>query len=219
MKLHKLCLIGMGLISSCSNGQTKQNQDLFAVLPAPAANEKIATFAGGCFWALSEGMSELKGVDTVIAGYAGGTVKNPTYEQVCTGTTGHTESVDVYYNPAVISYAELAEAFFYAHDPTTLNRQGPDTGTDYRSVAFYRTPQEKEIIEKVILKVNQSHHYPNKIVTQVVPFKIFYPAENYHQNYYRLNQDNQYIRNVSMPKVLKLRKSMYKFLKPEFQRN
>jgi len=149
--------------------------------------------------------------------YAGGTVKNPSYEQVCTKTTGHAETVQVYYNPEVISYATLAEAFFYAHDPTTVDRQGPDEGPDYRSVAFYRSPEEKQVLEQVIAKVNKEHHYPNLIVTQVVPFKVIYPAENYHQGYFRLHGDNPYIEHVSLPKVLKLRKAMNSQLKPEFR--
>jgi peptide-methionine (S)-S-oxide reductase len=159
----------------------------------------------------------LKGVNKVVAGYAGGTVKNPSYEEVCTKKTGHAESVQVYYNPAVISYATLAEAFFYAHDPTTIDRQGPDEGPDYRSIAFYRSPEEKKTLEEVIAKVNRSHHYNDPIVTHVEPFKIIYPAENYHQGYYRLHRDEPYIQEVSVPKVMKLRKAMGDQLKPEFQ--
>jgi len=144
------------------------------------------------------------------------TTKNPSYEDVCTRSTGHAESVQVYYNPTIISFATLAESFFYAHDPTTLNRQGADEGTDYRSIAFYRSPDEKKTLEQVIAKVNQGHHYKDPIVTQVLPFKVLYPAENYHQGYYRLHMDNPYIQNVSVPKVMKLRKVMNSQLKPEF---
>lgn len=217
MKTYKLWFLGLILIGSCTNAQNKKNQNAFATLPEPEANEKLATFAGGCFWALAEGMSELKGVNKVVAGYAGGTVKNPTYEDVCSDNTGHAESVEVYYDPTVISYAQLAKAFFYAHDPTTLNRQGPDEGEDYRSVAFYRNPEEKKVLEEVIAKVNASHHYEAKIVTQVVPFKVIYPAENYHQDYYKLNPNNGYIQSVSRPKVMKLRKNMNTLIKPEFK--
>lgn len=217
MKRYKLWLAGLIFLGSCTNAQTKINQNQFAVLPAVKKNEKVATFAGGCFWAIAEGMSELKGVNHVIAGYAGGTVKNPTYEDVCSDNTGHAESVEVYYDPKVISYGQLAEAFFYAHDPTTLNRQGPDEGRNYRSVAFYRNPDEKQILNQVIAKVNASHHYVDHIVTQVVPFRVIYPAEVYHQNYYKLNPDNGYIQSVSMPKVLKLRKNMSALIKPEFK--
>ena len=185
-------------------------------LPAKKSNEKVATFAGGCFWALSEAMSELKGVTKVVSGYAAGTTKNPTYEEVCTRTTGHAETVQVYYDSTVIDFATLAKAFFYAHDPTTLNRQGPDEGTDYRSIAFYRSNEEKAILEKVIASVNQSHHYKNPIVTERLPFKVFYKAENYHQGYYRLHPESGYIEGVSKPKVMKMREAMAKQLKPEF---
>jgi peptide-methionine (S)-S-oxide reductase len=212
LSLYMFALVGL---LSCANAQSEDHS--FAKFPALAKGERVATFAGGCFWALQEGMSELNGVSKVISGYAGGTVKNPTYEEVCTRTTGHAESVQVYYNPAVINYATLAEAFFYAHDPTTLNRQGPDVGTDYRSVAFYRSLEEKSELERVIKKVNASKHYPNKIVTEVVPFKIIYPAEKYHQGYYRQHPNQPYIRSVSMPKVMKLRKEMNDQLKPEFR--
>ncbi|MCZ4225414.1 peptide-methionine (S)-S-oxide reductase MsrA [Pedobacter rhodius] len=218
MEKYKLWLVALIFLGSCTNGQTRKNENAFAELPAPKVNEKVATFAGGCFWALAEGMSELKGVDKVVAGYAGGTVKNPTYEEVCSDNTGHAESVQVYYDPAVISYAQLAEAFFYAHDPTTLNRQGPDEGKDYRSIAFYRDAEEKRSLEEVIAKVNAGKHYENKIVTQVLPFKVIYPAEKYHQNYYKLNPGSGYIQNVSVPKVMKLRKSMAALLKPEFKK-
>lgn len=210
-------MFALVFLSACANGQTTKNENAFAKLPAPQTNEKVATFAGGCFWSLTEGLSELKGVNKVVAGYAGGTVKNPTYEEVCSDNTGHAESVQVYYDPKVIAYAQLAESFFYAHDPTTLNRQGPDEGEDYRSIAFYRSPDEEKILKTVIAKVNASHHYNDPIVTQVVPFKVLYPAENYHQGYYKLHPGSSYIQSVSAPKVMKLRKSMSALIKPEFQ--
>jgi len=217
MKKLSIYLLSFIIFSSCINGQTPADQMGFASLPAPAKGEGVATFAGGCFWSLSEGLSELRGVNKVVAGYAGGTVKSPTYEDVCTKSTGHAESVQVYYDPAVISYATLAESFFYAHDPTTLNRQGPDEGTDYRSIAFYRNPEEKGILEEIIAKVNLSHHYNRPIVTQLLPFTILYPAEKYHQGYFRTHMDNPYIQSVSVPKVVKLREAMADKLRPEFQ--
>ena len=217
MKIYRFWLLALVFLASCTDAQTKKNQQAFADLPKPKANEKVATFAGGCFWALAEGMSELKGVNKVVSGYSGGKTKNPTYEEVCSDNTGHAESVEVYYDPTIISYTQLSEAFFYAHDPTTLNRQGPDEGEDYRSVAFYRTDEEKKVLEEVMEKVNAGHHYNEKIVTQVIPFKVSYPAENYHQDYYRLNPNNGYIQGVSRPKVLKLRKSMNALIKPEFK--
>ncbi len=203
---------------SCANGQSKVDDDAIAAVPAPKAGQQLATFGGGCFWALHEAMSELKGVDKVISGYAGGTTKNPTYEEVCTETTGHAEVVQVYYDPKVISYANLAKAFFNAHDPTQLNRQGPDEGTSYRSIAFYRTPDEKAALQNAIKEVNDSKHYKTKVVTQVEPFKVFYAAENYHQGYFKLHMDRLYIRNVSLPKVEKMRKAVKELLKPEFQK-
>lgn len=205
------------LFFSCANGQAKDD-DAIAAVPTPKAGQQVATFGGGCFWATHEAMSELKGVDKVISGYAGGTTKNPTYEEVCTETTGHAEVVQVYYDPKVISYANLAKAFFNAHDPTQLNRQGPDEGTSYRSIAFYRTPEEKAALQNAIKEVNDSKHYKSKVVTQVEPFKAFYAAENYHQGYMKLHMDRTYIRNVSLPKVEKMRKAMKEFLKPEFQK-
>lgn len=208
----------MLLICSCADGQPGKNNQ-FAALPQPKAGEAVATFGGGCFWAMGEAMLELRGVNRVVSGYAGGNTKNPTYEEVCTRTTNHAETVQIYYDPKQISYSTLVEAFFYAHDPTTLNRQGPDTGTDYRSIAFYRTPEEKQTLQQVIAKINASKHYPNKIVTQVQPFKVFYPGEKYHQGYYRLHyNDNDYLTAVSEPKIMKMRKAMKAQLKPEFQK-
>jgi peptide-methionine (S)-S-oxide reductase len=214
MKKLMLYIAGVFLFTSCANGQT--NQDAMAPLPKPKTGEALATFGGGCFWSMSEAMSELKGVNKVISGYAGGSTKNPTYEDVSTRTTNHAETVQIYYDPKVISYATIAEAFFFAHDPTTLNRQGPDEGTDYRSIAFYRTPEEKNILLATIKKVNESKHYSNPVVTQVVPFTVFYAAENYHQGYYKTHLSQPYIASVSTPKVLKFRKAMAAELKPEF---
>jgi len=196
-------------------GQTGND---FAVLPKPAAGEEVATFGGGCFWSMSEAMSELKGVNKVVSGYAGGTTKNPSYEDVGTRTTGHAECVQIYYDPKVISFATLANAFFFAHNPTELNYQGPDEGTDYRSIAFYRTPEEKTILLDAIKKINSEKHYPDPIVTQVVPFKAFYPAEKYHQGYYRSHPNQGYIEQVSVPKVMKFRAVMKAELKPEFKK-
>jgi peptide-methionine (S)-S-oxide reductase len=213
------------LFVSCTNGQANNNTTVagkdndFTVLPKPKPGEQVATFGGGCFWAMGEALLELRGVNHVIVGFAGGNTKNPTYEEVCTRTTNHAETVQVYYDPKQISYATLTQAFFSAHDPTTLNRQGPDEGTDYRSIAFYRTPMEKQVIESEIVKVNASKHFSNKVVTQVSPFKVFYPAEKYHQGYYRLHlNENMYLTSVSMSKIVKMRKAMKAQLKPEFKK-
>jgi peptide-methionine (S)-S-oxide reductase len=215
MKKLALYIVAVLLFCGCANGQTSSD---FATVPPAKSGEKIATFGGGCFWSMSEAMSELKGVSKVVSGYAGGNKKNPTYEEVSSQSTGHAEVVQIYYDPQVISYETLAQSFFFAHDPTELNRQGPDEGTDYRSIAFYRTPEERAILLGVIKKVNASKHYAEPIVTQVVPFIAFYPAEKYHQGYYRLHGDNPYIGSVSEPKVMKFRKAMKTELKPEFQK-
>ena len=172
MKKLSLYVLTILMFYGCVNAQDHS----IAKLPEPKPTEKLATFAGGCFWAMTEAMSELKGVNRVVAGYSGGTIKNPTYDQVCAKNTGHAETVQIYYDPKVISYEQLVEAFMYAHNPTELNYQGPDEGDDYRSAIFYRTPEEKASIDAVIRKVSASHHYNAPIVTQVVPYKVFYAA-------------------------------------------
>lgn len=193
---------------ACGQGQsqTKDYDHAPAQLPTLKSGEALATFAGGCFWATEEGFENLKGVREAVSGYSGGQVKNPTYEEVGRESTGHAEAVQVYYDPKQISYDDLLDAFLAGHDPTTLDRQGPDAGAQYRSVAFYRSPEEKTKIEAAIKRA--SSHYPNPVVTQVVPFKAFYAAENYHQGYCKANPNNSYIRQVSMPKIQKLRKAM-----------
>lgn len=213
LSLYLLAILFMG----CANAQDNPGDHDIVAVPNPKAGEAVATFGGGCFWAMSEAMSELRGVNKVIAGYAGGNTKNPTYDEVCTRTTNHAETVQVYYDPKVISYANLLRAFFSAHDPTTLNKQGPDIGTDYRSIVFYRTPQEKAAVEAAIKEVNDSKHYSHVVVTQVVPFKVFYGAERYHQGYYKQHiDDNPYVAEVSQAKVMKMRAAMKAYLKPEY---
>lgn len=218
MKKISLYLLAI-LFAGCTYAQDQPGDHDFAALPSPKAGEAVATFGGGCFWSMNEAMSELKGVDRVVSGYAGGTTRNPTYEEVCTRTTNHAESVQVYYDPKVISYETLLKGFFSAHDPTTLNRQGPDAGTDYRSIVFYRTPEEQTAIQTAIKEVDDSKHYNSPVVTQVVPFKVFYPAERYHQGYYKEHLgDNPYLSEVSEPKVMKMRKAMEEYLKPGYQK-
>ncbi|WP_426058712.1 peptide-methionine (S)-S-oxide reductase MsrA [Hymenobacter sp. B1770] len=182
--------------------------------PANLNGLALATFAGGCFWAQEEAFEQIKGVKQVVSGYAGGTKANPTYEQVASRTTGHTEAVEIYYDPKVVSFQKLADIFFTAsHDPTQLNRQGPDVGPEYRSAAFYRTPEEKQILEATIAKVNAAKQYAGKIVTEVQPLKKFWPAEDYHQGYYRLHPENPYIAHVSAKKVEHVQKEFAKDLK------
>ncbi|GAB3699335.1 peptide-methionine (S)-S-oxide reductase MsrA [Spirosoma flavus] len=184
-----------------------------AKLPTLRPGEAVATVAGGCFWAVQEEMQSLKGVREAISGYAGGDLEYPTYEQVGTDQTGHAETVQVYYDPKVISYDVILDAFFAGHDATQLNRQGPDIGKHYRSAIFYRTPDEKARIEAAIRRENASGHHKAKVVTQVVPFTAFYAAEVYHQNYYRNNDYNMYITLVSKPKVETFRERMEKWVK------
>jgi peptide-methionine (S)-S-oxide reductase len=203
---------------SSSTPQHLESKDGFTVIPARKPGERVAMFAGGCFWAMQECMLELKGVNTVVSGYAGGRTKDPTYESVLSKTTGHAESVLVYYDPGTISFEQLSEAFFYAHDPTQLNGQGPDQGSDYRSIAFYADTTEYQTILKVINKVSRTGHCPGQIVTELLPARGFYPAEAEHQDYYARNPWSVYIRNVSKPKVLELRKSLPARIKPEFLR-
>jgi peptide-methionine (S)-S-oxide reductase len=213
----------LALLTACGSQQPAQAQaqtpaaqvaSTAGFAPKNLTGLAQATFAGGCFWAQEEAFEELKGVKQVVSGYAGGTVPHPSYEQVAGQQTGHTETVNVYYDPKVISYQELANIFFTAsHDPTQLNRQGNDTGPEYRSAVFYRTPEEKKIIEETIAKVNASKQYGSKIVTQVVPFSQFWDAEGYHQGYYRLNPDNPYITNVSARKVEHVRERFPQDLK------
>ena len=182
--------------------------------PANLTGLAMATFAGGCFWAQEEAFEQIKGVKQVVSGYAGGTKANPTYEEVAAQNTGHTETVQIYYDPKVISYQKLTDIFFTAsHDPTQLNRQGNDVGPEYRSAAFYRTPEEQKILESTIARVNAAKEYGGKIVTQVLPLQKFWPAEDYHQGYYRLHPENPYITNVSARKVEHVQHAFAKDLK------
>jgi peptide-methionine (S)-S-oxide reductase len=165
-----------------------------------------ATLAGGCFWCLEAVYLNVRGVEKVESGYAGGEVANPTYEAVCTGRTGHAEVVQVTYDPQAISFRELLEIFFTIHDPTTLNRQGADSGTQYRSAIFYHSAAQKAEAEQMIATLEREKVYDSAIVTQVVPLEKFYPAEEYHRDYYQRNPNQGYCRAVIAPKVSKLRK-------------
>ncbi|MBD2754226.1 peptide-methionine (S)-S-oxide reductase MsrA [Spirosoma validum] len=203
--------LSIGLLMRCnqqpSDKPTATTIDINpAKLPVLRSGEAVATVAGGCFWAVQEEMKSLKGVREAVSGYAGGDLEFPTYEQVGTDQTGHAETVQIYYDPKVISYDVLMDAFFSGHDATQLNRQGPDVGKHYRSAIFYRTPDEKARAEAA-LKRNQTEHKA-PVVTQLVPFSAFYPAEMYHQDYYRHNPYNMYIHLVSEPKVDKFRDRM-----------
>jgi peptide-methionine (S)-S-oxide reductase len=167
---------------------------------------ETATLAGGCFWSMNAIFERVKGVDRVVAGFSGGTARKPSYEEVCTGTTGHAESVQITFDPAVISYRDLLHVFFAFHDPTTPNRQGADEGEQYRSAIFWQSPAQKATAEQVIAELTKNRNFNAPIVTQLVPYSAFYPAEDYHQAYYDKNADRPYCRAVIAPKVAKLRK-------------
>jgi peptide-methionine (S)-S-oxide reductase len=166
----------------------------------------VATLGGGCFWCLEAAFDALRGVERVESGYAGGTVPEPTYKQVCSGRTGHAEVVRITFDPNVISYRELLEVFFTIHDPTTLNRQGADVGTQYRSVIFYHTPEQQHIAQEVMAELEAASIWDQPIVTELEPLDTFYPAEDYHQDYYANNAWQPYCRAVISPKLAKLRK-------------
>ncbi len=171
-----------------------------------AGKTETATLAGGCFWCVEAVLEQLKGVERVESGYTGGSVPHPTYEEVSTGTTGHAEAVQVTFEPAVISYADLLRIFFAFHDPTTLNRQGADEGTQYRSAIFFHDATQKATAEAVIAELTRERLFDAPIVTQVVPFTRFWPAEGYHQEYYQRNSGQPYCRIVISPKLAKLHK-------------
>lgn len=175
-------------------------------------NDKVAYFASGCFWCVEAIFESVEGVSEAISGYAGGHTKNPTYKTIGTGRTGHAESVAVYYDPQIISFKTLVDVFFGSHDPTTKNGQHPDYGTQYRSIAFYNSLEEKEIIEGAINKLNREV-YKNKIVTEVKKIDIFYEAESYHQNYEKRNPYDRYVRNISIPRLKRFQKKFPNLLK------
>lgn len=175
--------------------------------------KEVATLGGGCFWCLEAVFDELKGVENVVSGYAGGHIKNPSYREVCTGRTGHAEVVQITFNPQQISYQEILDVFFSIHDPTTLNRQGADVGTQYRSVIFYHTLEQKAVAEEVIRELTDMDIWKNPIVTEVEPFNEFYKAEDYHQEYFANNPGQMYCQVVIAPKVAKFRQQYMERLK------
>jgi peptide-methionine (S)-S-oxide reductase len=166
---------------------------------------EVATLAGGCYWCLEAIFEQLQGVESVVSGFSGGTVKNPSYREVCDGTTGHAEVVQVTFDPKILSYRELLDFFFAFHDPTTLNQQGADVGTQYRSAIFFHSPEQKAIALAVIEELTRDRVFHDPIVTDVAAFEAFYPADLKHQGYYRANSDQPYCRATITPKVTKLR--------------
>ncbi len=178
-------------------------------------NLQTATLAGGCFWCLGAVYDELKGVHSVESGYAGGHVENPSYRDVCTGNTGHAEVVQIHFDPNIVSYRDLLNVFFTIHDPTTLNRQGADIGTQYRSAIFYHDEEQKKIAEEVIKDLTAQKVWDDPIVTEVTPFDQFYKAEDYHQEYFAHNRYQPYCQVVVAPKVAKFRKHFFEMLKKQ----
>ena len=175
--------------------------------------KEIVTLGGGCFWCIEAFLDELEGVEYVESGYSGGWVDNPTYQEVCTGTTGHAEVVQITFDAKVVSLKEILEVFFTMHDPTTLNRQGADVGTQYRSAIFYRSQAQKAIAEQVIREIEKANLWEAPIVTEIVQFKVFYKVEDYHQEYYKLNPGQTYCRIVIAPKIKKFREHFQHKLK------
>ena len=180
---------------------------------ARAGQMETATLGGGCFWCLEAVYEELAGVTDVVSGYAGGRKANPSYDEVCSGRSGHAEVVQITYDPAVVSFGEILGVFFTIHDPTTLNRQGADSGTQYRSVIFYRDQAQKDLSEQAIAAVNASGAWKNRVVTELTPFTEFFPAEEYHQDYYANNRAQGYCQVVINPKLNKFRKEWAEKLK------
>jgi peptide-methionine (S)-S-oxide reductase len=168
--------------------------------------QETATLGGSCFWCLEAVYKDLKGVERVVSGYAGGTVENPTYEQVCSGRTGHAEVVQITYDPALVSFRDLLDVFFTIHDPTTKDRQGADVGPQYRSIVLYHSPEQKAAAERAIAELGEQRVWHAPIVTEIVPLETFYPAEGYHQDYFENNPGQGYCRIIIAPKVAKFRK-------------
>lgn len=212
-------LLSLLFLASCqSPNKTSVAQASLTVEPAAltAADKQqldTATFAGGCFWCTEAVFERVRGVRSVVSGYTGGQQKDPTYEQVSAGKTNYAEGIQVYFNPDEITYQDLVKIFFGTHDPTQLNRQGPDVGKQYRSAVYYHNPQQKAAVEAHVQKLSSSGKYDQPIVTQVEPLDVFYPAEGYHQNYYENNPNNPYIMSVAKPKVKKLIKNYPDYLK------
>lgn len=195
------------LLAGVSCGQQK-NSDVTRPMnnSAEKSGMAIATFGNGCFWCTEAIFQQLKGVSKVVSGYSGGKVKNPTYKEVCSGLTGHAEAIQLTYDPQVISYDELLEVFWQTHDPTTLNRQGADVGTQYRSVVFYHNDEQKKLALMYKEKLDKSGAFDDPVVTEISAFTEFYPAEDYHQNYFKLNGSAPYCSYVIQPKVDKFKK-------------
>ena len=203
--------LAVGAVVSTLLGGMMSVSTQAAVSPATAK----ATFGGGCFWCTEAVYAQIKGVTRVTSGYIGGHVENPTYKQVCSGLTGYAEAVEIEYDPTVVAYEKLLEIFFSTHDPTTLNRQGADVGTQYRSAIFYHNDEQKKTAQQVIIQLNAAKVFLSKIVTKLEPATVFYPAEDYHQDYFAINGYQPYCQAVIAPKVAKVRKAFKDLIKED----
>lgn len=203
----------IGYSLSGNTGNLNKQPEIIKSKKGESNTLETATLAGGCFWCIETIFNDLKGVEKVVSGYSGGTTKNPTYEQVCSGNTGHAEVIQITFDPLVISYEKLLEIFFHIHNPTTLNKQGNDVGTQYRSAIFYGSDEQRKTAEAVKEKIDKSGLWDEPIVTEISKFNEFYPAEDYHQNYYNNNQNQPYCSMVIAPKVRKFYKEYKDLLK------
>jgi peptide-methionine (S)-S-oxide reductase len=210
MKLISTFALLIGLASCHSSGQAKK------MSVDTKSGKAIAVFSEGCYWCSEHVFESIEGVTEVISGFAGGHTKNPTYEQVGTETTGHAESVMVYYDPKIVSYKDLVTVFFTSHDPTTPDQQGPDIGSSYRSIAFYKIPEEKKSIEEAIKTLKKNNSFPNPIVTEIKFLTEFYKAKESHQDYVKNNPNDSYVVNVSIPRYELFKKTYKGKLKPNF---
>lgn len=206
-KLSIILAIVFGIAACNAQNKPKDKKNM------EEGKTEIAVFGAGCFWCVEAVFENLKGVYKVESGYTGGTLKNPTYKEVCSGLTGHAEVAKITYNPDEVSFETLLSVFFKTHDPTTLNYQGNDHGTQYRSAIFYTSEKQKETAERIIKELNEEKAYPKPIVTEVEPLSVFYKAENYHQNYYDNNPNQAYCQYVIQPKVDKFKKVFKDYLK------
>lgn len=201
---YTLAIIGAVLLGAMTIFGTEKKQETMSDL-SDAALEK-ATFGAGCFWCVEAMFEDIKGVSSVVSGYSGGHVKNPSYKEVCTGRTGHAEVIQLTYDPDVVSFETLLEAFFLSHDPTQLNRQGADVGTQYRSVIYFHSATQEMLAKAAKKKLNDEKAFDNPVVTEISEFELFYPAEDYHQDYYSANPNQPYCSRVVGPKLEKFRK-------------
>lgn len=207
----------MMAIMSCESQRNNSDQNEIKTLSINPAEVDTATFAGGCFWCVEAVFDRTEGVEEAVSGYAGGKASTATYDKVSRGATEHTETVEIYYDPDEISYEELLEIFFATHDPTQLNRQGPDIGEQYRTAIFYHNNEQRRLAKQYMDKLDESGKFDDPIVTELNPYNAFYIAEDYHQDYYDAHPENPYIQSVTKPKIVKFEKQFKEQLKPQYR--